>query len=313
LFLNRKTDQTPFRIEFIMEKISGYFKKEKWGKTSVLFTLIFLFSSLCHAGSVNDVIGSIDRVKSSEFPIRFAVLGDTRDGDKIYIQLIGKILARKPHFVIHLGDMIPKPGDKAWPHFFAITNRFDCPFFPTAGNHDVGKRKPGHEMYRKQFILPGGRTYYAFRIGRGVFAILDSEEGGGRIGGEQRARLKELLSSSDAEFKLGFLHRPMFPPEGSVKIGKAMDRYPADRDDLHRLFIHMKMNAVFAGDDHRYDRRKVEGLSYIVTGGGGAPLSSPEEKGGYYHFIWMTVQKGRMDGEVVDLEGTVRDKFMIEW
>jgi hypothetical protein len=118
----------PLHPKSIMKKFMGYFKKEKWGKTSVLFTLIFLFSSLCHAGSVNDVIGSIDRVKSSEFPIRFAVLGDTRDGDKIYIQLIGKILARKPHFVIHLGDMIPKPGDKAWPHFFAITNRFDCPF-----------------------------------------------------------------------------------------------------------------------------------------------------------------------------------------
>ncbi len=91
-----------------------------------------------------------------------------------------------------------------------------------------------------------------------------------------------------------------------------MDKYPLDRDDLHQLFLKTKVKAVFEADDHRYDRREIDGLLYVISGGGGAPLTSFKERGGYFHYVWISLQKGKMEGEVVDLEGQIQDKFVIE-
>ena len=91
-----------------------------------------------------------------------------------------------------------------------------------------------------------------------------------------------------------------------------MDKYPLERDDLHQLFLKTKVKAVFAGDDHRYDRREKDGILYLISGGGGAPLASFKERGGYFHYVWISVQKGRIEGEVVDVDGQIQDTFVIE-
>ena len=70
---------------------------------------------------------------------------------------------------------------------------------------------------------------------------------------------------------------------------------------------------VLAGDDHRYDRREKDDILYIITGGGGAPLTALTERGGYFHYVWVTVYRGGIEGEVVDLERQVKDRFVIEW
>ena len=99
---------------------------------------------------------------------------------------------------------------------------------------------------------------------------------------------------------------------GSSKAGRTLDKYPLERDDLHRLFLEKKVKAVFEADDHRYDRREKDGILYLISGGGGAPLASLKERGGYFHYVWISVQKERIEGEVVDLEGQIQDRFMIE-
>lgn len=201
---------------------------------------------------------------------------------------------------------------KEWQAFFEISKQVNLPFFPVAGNHDVGTTTLGEEIYRKQFSLPEGKTYFAFRSGGVLFIILDSEKGRGRIIKEQWTWLEDILSSSKETFKLVFIHRPLFLPTDSLKTGRAMDKYPLDRDDLHQLFLKTKVKAVFEADDHRYDRREIDGLLYVISGGGGAPLASFKERGGYFHYVWISVQRGKMEGEVVDSEGQIQDKFVIE-
>lgn len=285
--------------------------KRKWIKT-LIFILILLISSPIHAGSIRDVNQNIEKVKSIEPPFQFAVIGDSRDGDRVYTQLLERVLKRKPNFIIHLGDMITRPHEKEWKAFFEISKPIDLPFFPVVGNHDVGNTALGEEIYRKQFLLPNGKTYYTFRPGDNLFIILDSEKGKGRIIDEQHSWLENILSSSTEVFKLVFIHRPMFLPMDSLKIGKAMDKYPFDRDELHRLFLKTKVKAVFAGDDHRYDRREKDKIFYLITGGGGAPIYTFKDQGGYFHFVWISVERGRMEAEVVDLEGEIKDRFVVE-
>jgi Calcineurin-like phosphoesterase len=156
-----------------MKNFENYFKKEKWIKFLLFFGAVFLISFSSDADSIREVSQGIEKVQSIEPPFQFAMVGDSRDGEKVYAQLMKRILERKPHFLIHLGDMIPHPGEKEWQKFFEISKPITLPFFPVAGNHDVGAGSSGDEVYRKQFFLPGGKTYYAFRAGGVFFVILD--------------------------------------------------------------------------------------------------------------------------------------------
>jgi hypothetical protein len=291
-----------------------YFKKAKGAKSLLLslLLLVFVFAFASHAGSIRDVSQNVGRVKSLGAPFQFAVLGDSRDGDRVYQRLVQRILGRGPDFIIHLGDMVSQPGQKEWKNFFEISKEIEIPFFPVVGNHDVVGTLRGEEIYRGQFQLPDGKTYYSFQAGGGLFVILNSERGKGKIIHDQWSWLKNLLSSSKARFKMVFLHRPLFPPRDSFKWGRTMDRYPTERDKLHQLFLDTGVRAVFSGDDHRYDRREIDRIFYLITGGGGAPIYAFKENGGYFHYVWITIEKGRIRGEVVDLEGEVQDRFTID-
>ncbi len=295
-----------------MKNFENYFKKEKWTITLLLFGLILLLSFPSYAGSIKEVDQAVKQVQSIEPPFQFAIIGDSRDGGNVYSRLIQKILDRKPAFMIHLGDMIPSPSEKEWPAFFEISKPISFPFFPVVGNHDVSSAPKGEEVYLKQFLLPDGKTYYAFEAGNSLFAILDSEEGKRRIVGEQRSWLDHVLTSSKAPLKLIFIHRPFFPPIDSFKLGRGMDRNPSDRDDLHRLFLRTGVKAVIAADDHRYDRTEKDHILYLISGGGGAPLYSSKGNGGYFHYIWVSVKRGKMEAEVIDLDGQIQDRFVIE-
>ncbi len=286
--------------------------KRKPLKRSLLLIALVLISSSSFAGSIRDVGRNIERVKSMDSPFQFAIIGDSRDGEKIYAQLLQQILARKPKFILHLGDMVSIPNERNWKEFFELSKSVDVPFFPVVGNHDTGVTRRGEEMYRKQFVFPEGRPYYGFRAGGALFVALDSETGRGKILEDQWAWLENELSSSKEAFRLIFLHRPLFVPADSFKKGYAMDKYPADRDNLHRLFMKASVKAVFEADDHRYDRRTKDEISYVITGGGGAPIYTLQERGGYFHYLWMSMEKGKLNGETVDLEGKVQDRFTIE-
>jgi acid phosphatase type 7 len=280
-------------------------------KMLLLFGAVLFLSFPSYAASIKEVDKAVKQVQSIESPFQFAIIGDSRDGEKVYTRLIGKILERSPQFIIHLGDMVSRPNVKEWDPFFEISKPIQVPFFPVVGNHDVGTSK-GEEIYLKQFLLPDRKTYYAFEAGNSLFIILDSEKGKERIIGEQRSWLDHILTSSKAPLKLIFIHRPFFPPIDSFKLGRAMDRHPSDRDDLHRLFLRTGVKAVIAADDHRYDRTQQDNILYLISGGGGAPLYNLKDNGGYFHYIWVSVQTGKMEGEVIDLEGKTKDKFVIE-
>ena len=295
-----------------MENFRNFFKKEKWTKGVTLSFLLFLTPFVSSAASIREVSENIERVKSIQPPFQFALVGDSRDGEKVYRQLMQRFLERKPNFVIHLGDMVAKPHEKDWREFFEMSKPIDIPFFPVVGNHEGTGTLRGEEMYQKQFVLPEGRTYYAFHAGGCLFVILDSEKGKEKIVDEQGAWLEDTLSSSNEKFKFVFIHRPLFLPMDSFKTGRAMDKYPIERDRLHQLFMKSGVKAVFAGDDHRYDRTERNNILYIITGGGGAPIYTFKDSGGYFHYVWVSVESGKMEAEVIDLDGQIRDRFVIE-
>jgi hypothetical protein len=168
------------------------------------------------------------------------------------------------------------------------------------------------KIYKDQVDLPGNELYYSFLAGNSLFIVLDSYLDGQekKITGEQYAWLEDVLSHSRQKHKFVFLHHPLYTDLGKGHHAHdSLDRYPDSRDRLEALFAEHKVDAVFAGHEHYYERRTVDGIVHIITGGGGAPMYDGEEYGGFNHFVQVTVDGDKISAEVVDIKGTVRDKF----
>lgn len=246
--------------------------------------------------------------------LTFVVLGDNRSGDDIYRKLVSMVMERKPDFIVNTGDMVASPGDlKEWTKFWELSRPITVPYFLTVGNHDVHPKVPlSEKTYKEQVDLPSNELHYAFAAGNSLFVVLDTylDDSEKKVIGEQFTWLESLLARSDAKHKFVFLHHPLYPDKNKGKHhGNSLDRYPFERDRLQALFVKCNVTAVFAGHEHLYLRKTIEGIPHVITGGGGAPLYTDELNGGFYHYIHMTVDGDKVSGEVVDIKRQVRDRF----
>jgi 3',5'-cyclic AMP phosphodiesterase CpdA len=244
----------------------------------------------------------------------FIVLGDNRSGDDIYRKIISMAMERKPDFVVNTGDMIMTPGSKReWAKFWELSKPITAPYFLTVGNHDAHSKMPRSEkIYKEEVDLPGNELYYSFTAGNSLFIVLDSslDDQEKRIVGEQFKWLEAVLANSTKKHKFVFLHHPLYTDLGKGHHAHdSLDKYPESRDKLHLLLSKYKVDAVFAGHEHYYEKRTVDGILYIITGGGGAPIYDMEEYGGFNHFVQVTVNGDKVSAEVIDINGKVRDRF----
>ncbi len=244
----------------------------------------------------------------------FIVLGDNRSGDDIYRKLVSMAMERRPYFVVNTGDMIVTPGSKReWAKFWELSKPISVPYFLTVGNHDAHPKAPlSEKTYKQQVDLPGNELYYSFVAGNSLVIVLDSflDDQEKRIMGEQFKWLESVLVHSTQKHKFVFLHHPLYTDLGKGHHAHdSLDKYPESRDKLQALLSKYKVDAVFSGHEHYYEKRTVDGVLYIITGGGGAPIYDMEEFGGFNHFVQVTVNGDKMSAEVIDINGKVRDRF----
>jgi 3',5'-cyclic AMP phosphodiesterase CpdA len=248
----------------------------------------------------------------------FVVLGDNRAGDPacdaVYQKLMAAALARRPDLMVNTGDQIDKPGNvEHWKRFWELSRNVTVPYFFTVGNHDAHVEVAGsEETYKAQVELPGNELYYSFVAGNSLFVVLDSYIKGEdkKITGEQFKWLEKVLAASKQTLKFVFVHHPLYPEPGKGKHhGNSLDRYKDERDRLQTLFVKQGVTMVFTGHEHLYLRKTVDGIPHIIAGGGGAPLYAKDEDGGFHHYVLVTVNGSEVSGEVVDLNGKVRDRF----
>src|SRR5207248_9794601 len=84
-------------------------------------------------------------------PFTFAAVGDTGDGSRAAAALARRILAGRPAFLVHLGDMA-YPGGTAPQYaaeFFRPYRRLlrRVPLMPTPGNHDLRPRSVYRDLF----------------------------------------------------------------------------------------------------------------------------------------------------------------------
>jgi len=73
---------------------------------------------------------------------------------------------------------------------------------------------------------------------------------------------------------------------------------------------------VFNGHKHNYERNEVNGVTYVVTGGGGAPLYAAVEREPTqavfalaHHFVLVRIAGNRLEATAISVDGEVLDTF----
>jgi 3',5'-cyclic AMP phosphodiesterase CpdA len=266
-----------------------------------LFLLIFVFT-----GCQDEHIFRYGTAKPRPFGSSFLVIGDSRSGDRIYMDMIDSMTSSfsSSSCLINVGDMIKDPGNKAqWRRFLEITAPLAeiMPWYGTVGNHDVNSIA-SQQIYQEVMDFPGNEMYYSFDRIDSHFIVLDTEVPGqvGGIVGEQLAWLRNDLQTyaDSTQYLFVFTHRPVYPQ------GHYRGHDLANADELHQLFTHYGVDTVFSGHEHQYYIYQKDSMHYVVTGGGGAPIYTGGIGESFHHYLLVEIlPPNRILIHVLDVQG----------
>jgi predicted phosphodiesterase len=242
---------------------------------------------------------------------RFVVFGDTRSDSIKHHEVISRIAGYRFDLMVHTGDLVREGDNTAdWRTFFNIEDTLiqGKQILPVLGNHESP-----YWPFDTLFALPGNAYYYSINHGRAHFVILDTYHD---INGSQRSWLIDDLDAahfdSTVDWIFVFLHSP---PYSSGDHGSDL----AVRDAWCPIFEDHGVDIVFCGHDHDYERTvQINGVVYIVTGGGGAPLyevgKSPWTAVArkVNHFCYVEVLGDILNMKAISIDGAVFDSLTID-
>lgn len=247
---------------------------------------------------------------------RFVVYGDTRSGDRIHRAIIRQMVDLAPDFILHTGDLVENgKAVSEWNRFFRIEEPLlrIAPFYPTLGNHEEYDQNHIDHKYLDIFHLPGNELWYSFEYGNVRFICLKVDGYPLREpfpDNEQLEWLEKTLEENDSQWLIVFFHIGVFTSRGEDFLELGM------RERLVPLFEKYGVDAVFMGHHHSYERILVNGITYIVTAGGGAglyELNEPEPGSqvavSAYHFMVIEVNGNRLVGRAIGQHGRIIDSF----
>lgn len=250
--------------------------------------------------------------------VRFDVLGSSGVSNDAQHAIAAQMLADDPDFVLHTGDVVFPRG--ALCHYGL---RYFGPYeellpnaavAPAIGEVDL-KASDG-SAFREAFALdPSSNTelYRSFDYGPVHVIVLNSElyEDDDRDGiDQQRAWLSEdLAASNDAPWTVVVLHQPLY----SSTKGAASDEI---RSDLGPIFAENDVDLVLSGHARNYERFQPDGgVTYIVTGGGGADTQGFEANRtsvaatDVHHFLSIEASPTELSARVIGADGGTIDTF----
>ena len=148
-------------------------------------------------------------------------------------------------------------------------------FHACPGNHEYEEQNEFEVQYLRFFGGQGeegrGVDYYALTWSGIRFLMLNSEDGFGAGPSPQRAWVEAALAEADADpnvwATVPCFHRPYYTFSRSRPS-------LSNREAMHGLFRQHRVPLVLTGHNHCYERFLVDGITYVVDGGGGAFLYS---------------------------------------
>ena len=232
---------------------------------------------------------------------RFLVYGDNRSDDTAHAAVVRAMVAVPSDFLVHTGDFVESGASAAqWQTFFDIEAPLlrERSLFSCVGNHELVDGA-GAEYVRYfgpapvPILLPkpasslvGSPIAVPLPIDAGAAPLsLEQLSGTHRwsnarfflvngmvdyTAGPTRAWLEQALTDADNE--AGLVWRIVVVHHGTRSSGPHGDNAHLRDGKIPDLLLAHRVDLVIAGHDHIYERGTADGLPYLVSGGGGAPL-----------------------------------------
>jgi predicted phosphodiesterase len=229
------------------------------------------------------------RTQQAAEPLRVGVIGDSGFGELVTAQLVEQMAGKRLDFVIHTGDLVYNAGENTSPAEAFALKYFQpfalllhqLPIYAVPGNHDYAQdaRVDGKPYYFHAFPplsdakwanqpSPAKRQYYAVVYQNIQFIFLDSQVFFGEEGSEEQdAWLTQRLQDDQFAYSVVITHVPLF----TSSVIHPADSQPV-RQAWHEKFARAGVPLVLSGHSHNYERLVVDGVTYVVTGGGSSQL-----------------------------------------
>ena len=238
------------------------------------------------------------------------IYGDSRTNHEVHRKVVAAILKEKPIMVFHTGDLVFNGKMKSqWDNFNTIISGITsiAKFYPCYGNHEL-KSKLMADYYK----LPNNGKWYSVDTLGIHFIVLDNSANYSKNSAQYKW-LEGDLENNHSKFTIVVMH---YPPFTTTKHSPSSKK---PRKKLVPLFEKYKVDAVFTGHVHAYEKSFVNGIYYITTGGGGAPLHSQISKSEYcklfvknYNFCKLWVEDNTLNLQALDTNLNTIDKFQIK-
>jgi 3',5'-cyclic AMP phosphodiesterase CpdA len=246
--------------------------------------------------------------------VRIAAAGDTGTGDENQRRVVRAMVehsqGRGFDALVLLGDLVYDVGDadrvdRAVTIPFAPVVDEGAELIPALGNHDIVSDEQDEILQ----TLGRDSSYYVDRVGPVRIVVLDSNV----VNHAQTRWLVQTLTRrpSGVLWTVVAMHHP---PYSAGYHGSSMDV----RQAWSPLFARYDVDLVLAGHDHDYQRsHEIEGVTYVVSGGGGAPLRETGSaeftavSRSVWHFLDMWVYPDRIVVRAVDHAGELVDSFSV--
>jgi predicted phosphodiesterase len=206
--------------------------------------------------------------------IKFAVIGDSGRGWQPQHDVAAQMVSFRQdfdfEFVLMVGDNIYEGPATAEDYRIKIEDPYKAllsegvRFYAVLGNHD-----DPNQVYYQPFNMKGNR-YYTFTPPvdpitrwdtRVRFFALDSTN----LDGEQMKWFEHEAAQSRADWKIAFLHHPLYTSGRYTLAARAL------RFSLESSLVNGGIDIVFSGHEHIYNRSELQkGLLYFISGGAGS-------------------------------------------
>jgi Icc-related predicted phosphoesterase len=283
--------------------------------------LAFFIVSSAAVVTAQTPAGPIEIKARRHAPVRFTVYGDTRFTDpsntkdanpEVRQTLVRAIAEARPDFIVFDGDIAlngDKPEDwKVFDQETAAWRERRIPVYPALGNHDLhGSANDALTNYFTRFPDLKQNRFYSVRAAFSLILELDSslDETSGPQGDWLREQIDHIPKHVDFLFIV--LHHPPYTSSSDAKTFGGGHSARASEQRLAAFLEEQQKRlrariVVFGGHVHNYERHEHGGVTYFVTGGGGAhaypitraaddPYQSTEIN---YHYILVEVKKHKL-------------------
>ena len=254
-------------------------------------------------------------------PFRFAFFGDTRftnpadtrdSNATVRRTLVQAIADARPAFVSVGGDIVYHGDDandwKTWDAETAIWHEHGIAVYPVLGNHDLSGGKLALNNYFQRFPELKNNRYYAVRAANALLLVLDSSMA--ELSGPQGEWLVRKLDNipSEVEFVFVLLHHPPYTSSSDKRMYGGDHSARSEEQELGKMLEKRQQTTVarfvvLSGHVHNYERHVHNGVTYFVSGGGGAHAyriaRSPEDlfpdNNINYHFLLVEIEHGKLN------------------